>query len=303
MNPAVDLHEPAADADLLLRTQLAAGDRVLRSAPAVLHHLVSGSEHTIYSEEIVARTRGLLASLALNVLRMTGERIGRERAAALVEAFAADEALLAHCHALAVESRITDRLAQNGGGDAVVSPLIQSAIASSRAEDAARAMSLLAAQARFVQGQRRMDVGPAELPADLLHAALEILVATDGLRVRPVADALRASFDEARSRLGLLGRFILGTEGGLLICLDLGQAGLALFCTALALATGVPRDEIVLALTDGQQTRFCLLLLGAGLDRPRAEAAVTLLHPDAALPPLAGLARDRALHLLHGGAA
>ncbi len=303
MNPAVELPHAAFDAESALSSQLAAGDRVLRSLPAVLHHLVSGSDHTVYSEEIVARTRGLLASLALNLLRMTGERIGRERAGALVEAFARDDALLAHCHALALEGRIAERLSHTARVDAVVSPLIQSAIASARPDDAARAMSLLAAQARFVQGQHRMDIAAAEFPADLLHTALEILVATDGSRSQPVADAVRASFDEARGRLGLLGRFILGTEGGLLVCLDLGQAGLALFCTALALATGVPRDEIVLAMTDGQQTRLCLLMLGAGLDTPRAEAVVTLLHPDAPPPPLTGLARDRALHLLHGDAA
>ena len=286
-----------------LGDQLAAANRVVRGAPAILHYLVSAEGHDLFSEELVARTRGLLASLALVILRTGADRVSRSRAAALVDALAAEPALLAHCHALALEGQLMARLAEPGGVDSVVPPLVQAAIASSDADRAAGAMRLLAAQARFAQAQLRMELPPSELPADLLHAALQTFVDLEGASGLPVCDTIRAGFDEGLGRQGLIGNFILGIDGGLLACLDPGQAGVSVFATALALATGHGRDAIVQTMSEGQKTRLALTLLGAGLGLPQTEHVLAVIHPDGILPEMAGLTREDALNLLTGDGA
>lgn len=281
----------------LLRAGLARAERARAAIPPVLGHLVSNEQQVLFSDEAVARTRGMIESLARQLACRTADAGGED--SALSAGLAAHEGLLAHCHALALEAQLTERLARDAGLDPVLTPLLQDLIAAPEAESAALAMTLLAAQARFVQGQRRMETAIDQLPADLLHDVLVTFVQTCGARAEQVAADLRSQFDEGRSRTALLARVLLDGDGTLAAALSPDRAGLALFVSALALSTGVDRDTAVIAAMDGQQARLALLLAACGLDAARIEAIVLSFHPDAPLAPLAAaLGREEARHLL-----
>ena len=47
-----------------LRRELARGDAVLRSVGPVLRHVLAHGEHTLFSDDAIARVRGMLADLA-----------------------------------------------------------------------------------------------------------------------------------------------------------------------------------------------------------------------------------------------
>jgi hypothetical protein len=57
----------------------------------------------------------------------------------------------------------------------VLSPLVQELVAAKEGDMAALAMTVLAAQARFMQHHRRMELPLGELPGDLFHKALVLL--------------------------------------------------------------------------------------------------------------------------------
>jgi hypothetical protein len=290
-------------AESLLRAELARAERLLAAIPPVLGHLVANQTHAVFSEEIVARTRGQVESLAGALVRAMDESAPsqalRDLAAKLVE----QPALLAHCHVLALEAQLADRMAREAGLDPVLSPLLQDRIAASDSETAATAMKLLAAQARFAQLQRRMELPPGELPADILPDVLLAFAVDCGGAAEPAVHRLRDGFDEGQGRLALLSRVVLGLEQGFRKAFRLDHAGLALFLSAIALATGQDRSDVVLATSDGQQPRLALILTLAGLSAPEIEEILLRLHPDAPLPRLAlGLSRDQAIALLTEGA-
>ncbi|MFN5779780.1 MAG: hypothetical protein ACK44O_09970, partial [Novosphingobium sp.] len=104
-------------------------------------------------------------------------------------------ALLNHIHAQALEFQLGERLQARIALDPVLSPLLQALIASPDSTTAASAMALLAAQARYVQAQRRMQLPVGELPADLFHAILQTV---RGLEAEPEVLAQA----EAASRTG-----------------------------------------------------------------------------------------------------
>jgi hypothetical protein len=220
----------------------------------------------------------------------------------LADSLMADETLLAHCHALAAESVIADRLHQRHGLDPVLSPLLQELIASEDSAIAALAMATLAAQSRFVQSQRRMELPLGELPAELFHALLSKVPG-------PLADGagfarLQASYDEAASRLGLIARLVAAMRRGAMAALALDHAGIALLASALASQTRVPRHEAVLACHEGQSVRLALLLRAARLLPPAIERQLVMIDPAARLPGALGeLSPDRAAALLGAGAA
>ena len=61
------------------------------------------------------------------------------------------------------------------GIDPVLTGLVQELIASQDSGVSALAMQALAAQSRFVQSQRRMELPLGELPGDLFHKALLLM--------------------------------------------------------------------------------------------------------------------------------
>lgn len=299
--------------DSALREQLARGDALLGSIAPVLRHLLVQEDSGLFSEEIVARVRGMVTDLATQLLDSVAAQDGNsgrpvhtdEDLAALTALIAADAALLGHVHALALEWQLTERLRTALGLDPVLSPLLQALLESSVAATAALAMHALAAQARFCQAQRRMQVPLPELPADLLHAALlalrEFAAKRPGRTRRAVAAeaAIRREYDESRSRIALISRLVTGLGGGAVAALAIGHAGAAIFLTALAEGSGQERRLAVLATGQGQIVRLALALRAAGLKAEAIGAQLLALHPDAPLP--AGFERilaDRAAELI-----
>ena len=304
--------------DDVLRAELAQGDAQIASIGPILRHLLANDEHSVFGDEIIARVRSMLADLArqlldaLDVAREDGEVREHDSALidAMVESLAAQGSFLNHAHALALEWQLTERLQARLALDPVVSPLLQALIASEEPNTAAAAMALLAQQARFAQNQRRMQLPLAELPGDLFHAALIALQThaqhdpeSQGIAAQAV-QSVRQGFDESRSRLGLIARLVAGMGGGASAALNVSHAGVSIFLSALALASGHDRDLAVLSTNEGQVARFALALRAAGL-RPQAiEEQFAAIHPEIALPAgFEQLGSDRAAALLAHSAA
>lgn len=303
-----DFPQSAAEAsDSLLRADLARGAQVIASIEPILRHLLLQDDQSIFSEEIVARTRGMITSLVVHILQELwasgrAEAARTDDEATLTAVLLAVPGLLGHCHARAVEGQLNDRLASQARIDPVTSPIITARLAAPDPEMAALAMKVLTAQARFVQSQRRMDLSPYELPADLLHHLLLALADLDGAHAITAAGKIRQHYDEARSRLGLLARLALGDGTSQDTLLDLAQSGVATFATALSLAVVQDRDTVLLALTDGQQARLATMLAAAGQTATQAEATLALIHPDVPLDRhLLGLGQRHAHDLLAAG--
>lgn len=295
--------------EAILKEELVRESRALSAVVPVLRHLLASETHALVSEAILARVRGMILDLAAQLIAAMGGRDPATRLPALTDPAAhealaerlmADEALLAHCHALAAESLFADRLQQRHALDPVLSPLLQELIASDDPAIAALAMGALAAQSRFVQGQRRMELPLGELPAELFHALVaraQVEAADSAALVR-----LQAGYDEATSRLGLLARLVAAMRRGAVAALGLDHAGLALFASALASAARQPRSTVVLACQEGQDMRFALLLRASGAPVPAIERQLMLVDPAGRLPnALAGITPERAAALLGAG--
>lgn len=289
-----------------LRAALAQGDTVLATVAPVLRHLLANDDSSLFGDAILARVRGMTGDVARQlsdqVRAAGGEAVD---SAALTAAIIESPAFLGHVHALVLEGQLGEALQARLALDPVLSPLLQALVGSSDANTAALAMKFLAAQARFGQAQLRMRLPLAELPGDLLHAALLALRGVVG--ADPRADghaaaaeaAIRADYDESRSRLGLVARLVTGMGAGAVAALSLPHAGAAIFLSALALSSGQDRDVTALATSDTQRTRLALALLTAGLKPAAVEAQLLALDPDAALPEgLDRLSPDRAAALL-----
>lgn len=288
-----------------LEAMLAQGDAALGGIAPVLRHLLASDDHSAFSDEILARVRGMAADVARQLLAaLDGEGQPDEQAVdTLADLLIGSAAFLCHVHALALEWRLTERLQARMALDPVLSPLLQALIGSSEGTTSGLAMNLLAAQARFGQAQRRMQLPLGELPGDLLHGALLALrthAGTDAEAEAECADkAIRSDYDEGASRLGLISRVVTGMGGGMIAALSVGHAGPAIFLTALAVASGQDRDTAVLATNEGQSVRLALALRAAGLKPQAVEEQFLALHPGAALPEgLDRVAAHRAAEML-----
>ncbi|MFN3988842.1 MAG: hypothetical protein ACK4IS_01145 [Erythrobacter sp.] len=288
----------SADLDGALSTghtlahEVARSARTASAALPVLRHLLASDGPTLVNEAVVARVRGMLRDLAAQIIAggrggpAAGER-GPDALDALAEHLAQDDALLAHVHALALEGQLAERFEQRLSLDPVLSPLLQELIASDDAMVAELAMTTLAAQARFLQSQRRMELPLHELPADLLRAALEQGGSTD--------HAVLASYDESATRLALLARLIKAMRRAVVACLAFDRAGLALFAEGLAAQAGIARSHAVLACHDGQAVRLALALRAADCDLAGIERQLLLISaPGPELAEIAALTPQQA---------
>src|SRR5438874_2606904 len=90
--------------------------------------------------------------------------------------------------------------------DAFADVLRQELAAGSNAATAGLAMNVLAAQARYTQYHRRMEVPLRDLPADLLHKALVALreLSQDDPAAAAAERRLRSEYDESGGRLALI---------------------------------------------------------------------------------------------------
>ena len=318
-NPALSLPDDGDDhraVESLFGDELAAADLAQANVGPILRHLLGNDDHALFSDRIVAQVRAQIEDLAQQLAMSLETALGHadpreaanETAPQLAAAFIDSPPILAHAHALALEAQLAERLATRLSLDAVLSPLLQALIASADPNTAATAMALLAAQARFVQAQRRGELPLAELPGDLLHTALLIMrehaAGDDPARNRiagVLETAIRGNFDEAANRLGLLHRLVGGMGGGAIAALDAGHAGVALFVTALGLGAGLERDAAMLATSEAQLPRLALALLASGAKPAIVEQQFFAIHPEVTLPDgFETLRADRAAALLAG---
>lgn len=293
------VHPPRTQTvEAVMRAELAHGDTMAGTILPILRHLISAEDNSVFSDEILARVRGMLSALANGLLDATFAADGHavhgghppELVDALTGAFMDNPALLAHLHCTALEWQLTERLQARLALDPVVSPLVQALIASPDSATQGLGMTFLAAQARWCQAQRRMELASHELPAELFHAALlamRAISAADPDLARRAAlaeTALRERYDEAASRLGLAGRLVVSMGGGAQAALSISHAGVALFLTALAMGSGQERDPVVLSTHKSQLARFALALRAAGQKPSLVEEQFLTLHPDVTLP-------------------
>jgi hypothetical protein len=313
MNQNVAQAVPGATVEVVLRDELVHGDALIGTIAPILRHLLASDEHSVFSDEVIARVRGIMEHVASQLLDARATAAGlderpehrRDEIEALKDGFVAHGGFLSHVHALAMEWQLAERLHARLALDPVLTPLLQALVASSEPTVAANAMALLAAQARFVQNQRRMQLPLNELPGDILHAALIGLRTLAGENEQAqvhAADAertIRANYDESRSRLGLIARIVAGMGGGASAALSVTHAGVAIFATALAMASGQSRDMAVLSTNEGQLGRFALALRASGLRQDAVVEMFASLHPDISLPEgFETLGPDRAAALL-----
>ncbi|MCJ2186200.1 hypothetical protein [Novosphingobium beihaiensis] len=290
--------QPASgeNVEAVLREELARGDAMAETVLPILRHLVAAEDSSVFSDEILARVRGMLGDIAGALLAAAGHDGERAEDAAeaehLASALTDNPALLAHVHALALEWHLTEKMQGRLAIDPVVSPLMQALIASADPDVQRLAMTFLAAQARWCQGLRRMTLPLRELPGDLFHAVLLTLrahaVHTPGMaeRVAQAEAALRQTYDESTSRLGLASRLLVELGGeAQAAALSLQHGGVALFVTALSHGSGQGRDGVVLATHKAQVARLALALRAAGLEPSAVEEQFLALHPDVTLPP------------------
>ena len=300
----------------VLQLDLAHGDALAGTIAPILRHLLANDDHSVFGDEIIARVRGMLRHVAAQMFAALAQASDPadlsepdpDQVQVLAERLVAQPGLLAHCHALALEWQLTDRMQARLSLDPVLSPLVQALIASTEPGTSGIAMSLLAAQARFAQQQRRMELPLAELPGDHLHFALvafrAVLDEADAAALQVAEAAMRGRHDEARSRLGLIARIITSMGGGATAALSVSHAGVALFLSALAIGSGQDRDMAVLATNVGQLARLALTLRSAGLRTPAVEENFLSLHPEIALPDgFDTLGADRAAALLANSSA
>ena len=302
----------AMPVEAILREDLAHGDIVLGTIGPILGHLLAQRDNSLFSDEVVARVRGMVGHVTRQLMtaaRADGPANDGELDPAAEELLTADLSanihFLVHCHALAIEYHLARRLEQRSGIDPVLSPLLQALIASDDGATATSAMTLLAAQARFMQQQRRMELPLNELPADLFHFALTTWrsvadkypgesVSGDDAELR-----LRASFDEGSSRIGLSNRIVSSLGAGISASLSVSHAGIALFLTGLATASRQERDLVCFATSESQLARLALSLRAAGLKPKEVEEQFLYLHPEVSLPEGFDFLRsDRAAGLL-----
>lgn len=278
-----------------LRELLALGERTRRNLPQQLRHRIGVADPSLFDDELVARTRGLLVDLTE---QLAGDRpYGLDTGAhldgrdAILRALFDQPALLAHCHGLALEFRLMRRLAKDADIDSLLPPVLQELIASPMEEVSRLASAALAAQTRFIRNMERMQLPLRQLPGELLHVVLGI--GRERLKDMIVSDAVehavRTSYDEGATRLALFARLAnktdyLGTRGW-----QLEEAGVPLFLASLSMADGQGHYDAVLLTTQSQMVRLALTLRTLGCNPRAVNRNLYLLHDEIALPVIAGI--------------
>lgn len=258
-----------------------ADHRLASVGSAAAHRVVHGAS-PLLEDEVVVRLGALLGDLAAQALGFAG--LGHDPALVrrLTAMLADERTILIHCHALAIEWRLTSALSAQGRIDAVLPPIVQAAMApdGGNAEAAAIAPRLIAALTRVNEALRHMALPWGELPGDLQHRVIALrnaLLVENG--IEDIAPMPSAGHDDAR--IPLMQR-LLGAMGHRAHeALRLDRAGVALFLTALALSTGAPRELVSLAIAEDDPVRLALLLRAAGLARDEAIAQLLMIRPDA----------------------
>ena len=267
---------------------LSAADHRLALAGSVLECQITLGPSALIDDETVTRVRALAGDLAAQLVAHDPLL-----AAAVRDMLVANRTILQHLHALAIETRRIAVLAARREIDPVLPPLVRRRLdATAVGDDAATATTgLLAAQTRLGQALRRMRLPLGELPGDLQHLAHAI---ADAVRVehQKADDHPHGSrHDGTHSRLALLRRVLAGLGDDIAQALRIDDAGVPLFLSALALASGQARETVTLACAEDNPVRLALLLRAAGLTCAQAGAQLLAIRPEAD-PALAALPAD-----------
>lgn len=283
-------HPTVDSVDHPLRAALARGERAYATSGPALQHLLALPDKSLIDEAIVAQVRGMIEDIArqLIVAQPRSRDEGGDTADALTARLVAVEELRGHCQALALEWRLACQLERELAVDPILSPLLQSWVATGDAPTGALAMAALAAQTRFVQAQRRMQLPIGELPAELFHivliAARETIPDGNAPATQNAEARLRLDYEEAAGRLSLLARLEREAGPAALPALNIEQAGVALWLSALAARSGESRERTTLAVADPHLGRLLLTLRAAGVSPADAEREALRVQPDAAVP-------------------
>lgn len=313
----MDKASPAANhesLDNVLGEALARADATAGTVVPILRHVLSSEDNSLFGDEIVARIRGMVRHLAVQLLdRLHGpdgnafapDHSG-EHVAMLGDLLIGNGGLVSHLHALALETQLAERLHARFGTDPVLSPLLQAQIASANRDQSALAMRLLASQARHCQAQRRMMLPLLELPGDHLHQVLLAMQAigaeTGASGDDEAVQAIRREYNEAATRLGLASGLLMAMGAGAIEALAINHAGAALFASALSIGSGLDRDGAVLATHESQAVRLALAMRSAGVNAEKVREECLALHPDLEFPPdFDRIGPDRAAALLATG--
>jgi hypothetical protein len=267
---------------------LAAADLRLAACAAVLERQVALGTSRMLDDQTVIRVRALAGDLARQLVGTDSALVESALVeSALVETvrelLAADRAILTHLHALAIETRLATALAARRALDPVLPPLVRRRLDAGAVGDdvAALTTALLAAQTRLSEALRRMRLPLAELPGDLQHMALAIRDAARADQAVVDPQTRPVPQDETHGRLVLLRRVLAGLGDDMGLALRIDEAGVALFLSALALASGFPREVVTLACVEDDAIRLALLLRAAGLSRDEAAGQLLAIRPDA----------------------
>lgn len=289
-----------------LRIGLARDDEAIAATYPLLRGLLRSGPNPWLSEELVARVRGMLLDLARQLLIRAGDEPHdpvSARQADLAALLSDAPAILGHVQCLAMEAHVTERLQLRSGLDPVLSALSQHYASVGGGATAELARRALGAQAAFVQQSSRMELPLRELPSDVLQGVLAV-IRDFGPPDENIADRLErqlaGTYDEQDGRLGLIEQFVssLADQGA---ALDLARAGLAIFVTALSLASRQERALVVMAIAGRQSARLALGLLATGLEASAVERQLHQLDPGFVMPPRLGeLGSEGAFALLAG---
>lgn len=272
--------------ETILRAKVAHGDDLARAVQPILRHMLASQAGSLFGDEVLARIRGMQSDLVRQLLAAYSDHVATDgdHEVALSRVLTDDPQILGHLHALALEWQLAERLEREFSVDPVVPPLLQALISSPEADTQDLAMKLLAAQARWCQAQRRMQLSLTELPGEVLHAALLGLRSICGDAATTAERSIASKYNEGASRLGLATRLVISMGHAVKAALDLRHGGSALFVTALSLGAGQSRDAVILSTHEGQSTRLALALRSAGLSTAALEQQLVLLHGRVSLP-------------------
>jgi hypothetical protein len=251
-------------------TALAAADHRLAICGSALDRQVALGPCRLLDDRTVAHVRAMADDLAMQLAGAHAAPIAPLRAMLV-----ANRAILLHLHALAVESRLIDVLAGRRALDPVLPPLVLGH------GDADATAALLSAQTRLSTALRAMRLPLSELPGDLYQIAWSIRDAACADQGQAGTGMRAVPPDARQTRLALLRRVLAGLGDSIMQALAIDEAGVALFLSALALASGTPREIVALATAEDDPLRLALILRAAGLGRDAAAEQLLAIRPDA----------------------
>ena len=297
---------------MAIRELFAAGEQTRLELPQQLRHRIASADPSLFNDEVIARSRGLLVHLTeqlaggrLPDLCTSGFLEGRDE---ILHALLQEPRLLSFCHALSFECQLTRRLAEAADLDPLLPTVLQDMIASTDEATSHLAAACLTAQTQHFRNMERMQLPLRQLPADLLHLALNSgrKRLKNSVVAEAVEQAVRATYDEGATRYSLFGRLITAPDYPGKRGWHLDKAGVPLFLTLLALRNGIDFAEAVLLLSKGQMVRLALSLKSLGCPSKALHRNLFLLHDEDALPVLASItsaAADDMLGTLDDGPA